>query len=46
MILIIDTSIIITALLKESPVRKIILNPNFKFYVPDFSLYEVNKNMK
>jgi predicted nucleic acid-binding protein len=46
MILIIDTSIIITALLKESPVRKIILNPNFKFYVPDFLLYEVNKNMK
>ena len=38
-----DTNILISALIKDSFSRKIILESNFKFLSPDFSLQEIEK---
>ncbi|MGE0793026.1 MAG: PIN domain-containing protein [Candidatus Woesearchaeota archaeon] len=42
--LIIDTNEIISALIKNSISRKIILNNNFNFYSPDFVKFEIYKH--
>jgi len=39
--LIIDTNIFIAALLKDSMTRKVLLNPKFDFYIPEFFLQEL-----
>lgn len=43
--LIINSNILISALIKDSPTRKIIFNPNFKFYLPDFSIDELKEHL-
>jgi predicted nucleic acid-binding protein len=42
--LVADTNCIISALIKNSVSRKIIINTNFKFYTPDFTLEEIRKH--
>lgn len=41
--LIIDTNIFFSGLIKDSITRKILLNPKFEFYVPEYFLSELNK---
>ena len=41
--LIIDTNILISSLLKDSRIRKILLNESLSFYLPEIVLSEVNK---
>jgi len=41
--LIVDTNIILKALIKNSKVRAILLSPNHQFYVPEYSLEEVER---
>lgn len=45
MILIVDTNEIISALIKDSFSRKILLHPKFSFYTPDFTLDEIEKHL-
>ncbi len=39
--IVIDTNILISGLIKQSTTRKILLNPGFNFYTPEFLLNEV-----
>jgi predicted nucleic acid-binding protein len=41
--LVVDTNILFSGLIKDSITRKILLNPEYEFYVPDFFLYELKK---
>ncbi|TFG01290.1 MAG: PIN domain-containing protein [Promethearchaeota archaeon] len=41
--LVVDTNIFFSGLIKDSITRKILLNPEYEFYVPDFFLYELKK---
>lgn len=41
--IVIDTNAIISALIKNSVSRKIILDDNFEFFTPDFTLLEIEK---
>ena len=41
--LIVDTNILISGLIRDSITRRILLNPKFEFYLPDFSLSEIKK---
>jgi predicted nucleic acid-binding protein len=41
--LIIDTNIILSALIKQSTTRSILTNPQFEFYIADFSIQEIQK---
>lgn len=43
--LVLDTNILISALLKDSTVRRILLNPRFEFLLPEFSLEEIDKHL-
>jgi len=43
--LIIDTNIILKALIKGSKVRVILLSPNHQFYVPEYAVEEVEKHL-
>jgi len=43
MIIVVDTNIIISALIKESIIRKLILNKNFEFITPSYTLSEIEK---
>jgi len=43
--LVLDTNILISALLKDSTVRRILLNPSFIFYLPEYSIEEVERHM-
>ncbi|MCL4517800.1 MAG: PIN domain-containing protein [Thaumarchaeota archaeon] len=36
--LVVDTNVLLSALMRNSVTRSILLNPNHKFYVPDFAL--------
>lgn len=40
---IIDTNILISALIKDSITRKILLSPKLKFYLPKYLLNEISK---
>jgi len=44
MTLILDTSIIISALIRNSVVRKILLFPTFNFLIPEFALEEIRRH--
>lgn len=41
MILILDTSIFISSLIKDSVTRQILLFPSMKFYLPEYALEEI-----
>ncbi len=41
--LVINSNILISALIKNSITRKILLNPKFEIYLPEFSLNEIRK---
>lgn len=43
MIIIIDTNILISALIKDSTVRRILINSGLRFYYPEASFHEVRK---
>jgi predicted nucleic acid-binding protein len=45
MILIIDTNEIISALIRDSSSRRILLSPRFFFYTPDFTLTEIQRHI-
>ena len=42
--LIVDTNVLISALLKDSITREILLLPFFDFYLPEFALDEINRH--
>ena len=41
MILILNTSILISSLIKDSVTRQILLLPSMKFYLPEYALEEI-----
>lgn len=41
--LVVDTNVLLSALIRNSTSRSIILNPEHDFYVPEFALQEVEK---
>ena len=43
--LVVDTNIIFKAIIKRSKVRAILLNPNHQFYLPEYTLEEVEKHL-
>ena len=43
--IVIDTNILISGLIKQSITRKILLNPGFNFYTPEFLLNEVAEHL-
>lgn len=43
--LVVDTNILFKALIKNSKVRALLLNPNHQFYVPEYALEEVQKHL-
>ncbi len=45
MILIVDTNEIISALIRDSSSRRILLSPRFFFYTPDFTLNEIQRHV-
>ena len=44
--IIVNTSILISALLKESTTRKILLSSDIEFYLPEYSLEEIKRHIK
>jgi len=44
--LVVDTNIIISALIKDGITRKILFSPFIQFYTPDYSLEEITKYEK
>lgn len=44
-VLIVDTNEIISALIKDSFRRKILLSPDYRFYTPGFTLQEIEKHI-
>jgi predicted nucleic acid-binding protein len=42
--LIIDTNILISAIVRNSFTRRILLSPYFEFYLPDYALIEIRKH--
>jgi len=45
MILIVDTNILISALIKDSTIRRLLFYPNFEFYTSEQVLIEVNRHI-
>jgi predicted nucleic acid-binding protein len=43
--LIVDTNILFKALIKSSKVRAILLTPNHQFYIPEYTLEEVENHL-
>lgn len=46
MIIILDSNIIISALIKDSVSRKILFHPRFQFFIPEQFVKEINKHLK
>lgn len=44
--LVVDTNIVISALIKDSLTRKLIFDPKLELFLPDFSLQEIEKYAK
>jgi len=44
--LIVDTYIILSALIKGSKARAILLSPNHRFYIPEYALEEIEKHLR
>ena len=40
---VVDTNVVISALIKDSLTRSLIFNPKFNLFLPDFSLQEIEK---
>ena len=43
--LIVDTNILLKALIKDSKTRAILLNPNHQFYLPEYAIEEVMEHI-
>lgn len=43
--LVVDTNILLKALIKDSKVRSILLNPNHLFYLPEYAMEEVMEHI-
>jgi len=43
--LVVDTSVLIAALMKKSTVRELLLNPLFEFYVPEYCIEEIERHV-
>jgi len=43
--LILGTNIVISALLKDSTARRMMLDPSFEFYIPEYSIEEIERHM-
>lgn len=43
--LILDTNIVMKALIKKSQTRAIPLNPNYEFFFPDYALEEIDRHL-
>jgi len=43
--LVVDTSVLIAALMKNSAVRELLLNPFFEFYAPEHCIEEIEKHV-
>ena len=43
--LVIDSSVLIAALMKDSAVRELLLNPFFEFYVPEHCIEEIERHV-
>jgi len=43
--LVVDTSVLIAALMKKSAVRELLLNPLFEFYVPEYCIEEIERHL-
>ena len=43
--LVVDTNIILKALIRDSKVRAVLLNPEHHFYVPEFAFEETERHM-
>ncbi|MCJ7608669.1 PIN domain-containing protein [Candidatus Bathyarchaeota archaeon] len=43
--LIVDTNILLKALIKDSKVRAVLLSPNHQLYIPEYALEEVERHM-
>jgi predicted nucleic acid-binding protein len=43
--LVVDTNIILKALIRDSKVRAVLLNPEHHFYVPEFAFEEIERHM-
>ena len=41
--LILDTNVFFSGIIKDSITRKILLYPDYEFYIPDFFLIELKK---
>jgi predicted nucleic acid-binding protein len=44
--LIVDTNVILKALIKGSKVRAILLSPNHQFYIPEYALEEIERHLR
>jgi predicted nucleic acid-binding protein len=44
--LVLDTNVLIAALMKESAVRELLLNPFFELYVPEHCFEEVERHIR
>lgn len=42
--LIVDTNVLLSALIKDSNSRLILLHPNFEFFIPEYALEEFTKH--
>ena len=42
--LVLDTNVLILALLKSSATRAILLHPSFEFFLPEFGLEEIRRH--
>ncbi len=43
--LVVDTNIVLKALIKDSKVRSILLNPGYRFSVPEYAMEEVERHL-
>ena len=43
--LVVDTSVLIAALMKNSAVRELLLNPLFEFFVPEYCIEEIERHV-
>lgn len=43
--LVLDTNILISAIVKNSTTRKLLLLPGFDFYIPEYALEEIKKHI-
>jgi len=43
--LVVDSSVLIAALMKKSTVRELLLNPLFEFYIPEYCIEEVERHI-